>query len=41
MIGFERQRDTRDFIDIGATVTQLSSDLDDQQLKRLTKCKRY
>lgn len=41
MIGFERQRDTRDFIDIGATVTQLSSDLDDRQLKRLTKCKKY
>lgn len=41
MLGFERQRDTRDFIDIGATITQLSSDLDDQQLKRLTKCKKY
>lgn len=41
MLGFERQRDARDFIDIGATVTQLSSDLDEQQLKRLTDCKRY
>ena len=41
MLGFERQRDARDFIDIGATVTHLSSDLDEQQLKRLTDCKRY
>lgn len=41
MLGFERQRDARDFIDIGATVTQLSSELDEQQLKRLTDCKRY
>ena len=41
MLGFERRRDARDFIDIGATVTQLSSDLDDQQLQRLTKCKRF
>lgn len=41
MIGFERNRDSRDFIELGATVTQLSSDLDDQQLKRLAKCKKY
>ena len=41
MIGFERRRDTRDFIELGATVTQLSSDLDEQQLKRLEKCKKF
>ena len=41
MLGFERQRDARDFIDIGSTVTQFSSELDDQQLKRLTRCKKY
>ena len=41
MVGFERNRDSRDFIELGATVTQLSSDLDDQQLKRLAKCKKY
>ena len=40
MVGFERNRDSRDFIELGATVTQLSSDLDDQQLKRLEKCKK-
>ena len=39
MLGFERKRDFRDFIDIGATVTQLSSELDNDQLRRLTKCK--
>ncbi len=41
MLGFERRRDFRDFIDIGATVTQLSSDLDNDQLKRLRKSKEY
>lgn len=41
MLGFERQRDSRDFIEMGTTVTHLSSDLDEQQLKRLTRCKRY
>ena len=41
MLGFERKRDARDFIDIGATVTQLSNELDEQQLNRLTKCKSY
>lgn len=41
MLGFERQRDARDFIEMGATVTHLSSDLDEQQLQRLRRCKRY
>lgn len=41
MLGFERKRDFRDFIDIGATVTQLSTELDDLQLSRLKKIKRY
>ena len=41
MLGFERKRDARDFIDIGAAVTQLSNDLDEQQLSRLSKCKHY
>lgn len=40
MLGFERRRDARDFIDIGATVTQLSSDLDDIQLSRLRRIKK-
>lgn len=41
MLGFERRRDFRDFIDVGATVTQLSSDLDSEQLKRLKKSKEF
>lgn len=41
MLGFERRRDFRDFIDIGATVTALSSDLDNEQLDRLKRVQKY
>lgn len=41
MLGFERRRDIRDFIDIGATVTGLSSELDEYQLNRLNRCRKY
>ena len=40
MIGFERKRDSRDFIELGATVSQLQTDLDEYQMKRVIKCKR-
>ena len=41
MVGFERKRDSRDFIDMGATITQLSYDLTDDQVRRVTKVKNY
>lgn len=39
MLGFERKRDARDFIELGGTVTQMSSDLDNDQLRRVRECK--
>lgn len=40
MVGFERRRDFRDFIELGATASQLQADLDEYQLKRVRDCQR-
>lgn len=40
MVGFERKRDARDFIELGATVTQLQTDLDEYQMKRVLRCQK-
>lgn len=41
MLGFERRRDSRDFIEIGGYIQNLSTELDESQVERVKKCKRY
>ncbi len=41
MVGFERRRDARDFIEIGGYIQNLSQELDEQQVQRVLKCKNF
>lgn len=41
MLGFERRRDSRDYIEIGAYIQGLHAGLDETQVERVNKCKRY
>ena len=41
MLGFERRRDSRDYIEIGSYVQALHTGLDAAQQRRVNDCKRY
>ena len=41
MLGFERRRDARDFIEIGGYFQNISQELDEYQVERVRKCQRY
>ena len=41
MVGFERRRDSRDFIEIGGYIQNISQELDEQQVQRVMKCKNF
>lgn len=41
MVGFERRRDSRDFIEIGGFIQNISQELDEQQVQRVIKCKNF
>lgn len=41
MLGFERRRDSRDYIEIGSYIQALHTGLDEAQQRRVNMCKRY
>lgn len=41
MLGFERRRDSREYIEIGSYIQSLHQELDEAQAARVQRCKRY